>query len=257
MSHTIRLSLLAGFVSLLPAHAAAPFNSATVTRLENSVTLGDAKKGRGAERAAAVADVVKDQQYLFTSTDSRTELQFPDHSLVRVGQNSVFSFDSESRTLSLEKGAMLFYIPPGNGGQIKTPSITAAVTGTIAKVLPNLIAVISGQITTKWGVVKAGYAIENIDGNVRIYRFNPAEAGKGKLYAWGPMPELPEVGTTFANPLATVPDLHWLDIQEIAQINPRVDHPVVSKPTPRPQPTPNPTPKPTPFRDKPGSAGTP
>ena len=79
-----------------------------------------------------------------------------------------------------------------------------------------------------------------------------AEAGKGKLYAWGPMPELPEVGTTFANPLATVPDLHWLDIQEIAQINPRVDHPVVSKPTPRPQPTPNPTPKPTPVRGKPG-----
>jgi len=166
---------------------------------------------------------------------------------VRVGQNSIFSFDAESRTLSLEKGTMLFYIPPGNGGQIKTPSITAAVTGTIAKVTPYMIAVISGQVTTKWGIVKAGYAIEVIDGNARIFRFNPAEAGKGKLYAWGPLPELPEVGTETVNPLGSVPNLRWADLQEITVVNPRVDQPAPTpKITPPPVSTPPPTPRPTP-----------
>lgn len=245
MSLTLRLSLFAGLVSLLPAQAAAPFQSATISRLENSVFLGDTTKGSKSEHPAAVADVVKNKEYVFTATDSRVELEFPDRSLVRIGQNSVFSFESESRTLSLEKGAMLFYIPPGNGGQIKTPSITAAVTGTIAKVLPNLIAVISGQLTTPWGIVEAGWAIENINGKVRIFRYNPLEASKGKLYAWGPLPELPETGASFANPIATLPDLHWLDLQEITQVNPRVDR---GNPTPRPKPTstPEPTPSPNP-----------
>ena len=248
MSPTIRLSLLAGIVSLLPAQAAAPFDTATITRLENTVTLGQLHKGQKAERSALVSDVIKEKDYLFTSSDARAEMQFPDHSLVRVGQNSIFSFDSESRTLSLEKGAMLFYVPPGNGGQIKTPSITAAVTGTIAKVLPNLIAVISGEMMTKWGVVRAGYAIEFINGRVRIYRYNPQEACKGKLYEWGPLPELPETGST--NPLSNPPDLHWLDIQEITQVNPRVDRGnPTPKPTPSFQPTPAPVVKPTPNRD--------
>ena len=256
MSSIIRFSLLAGVFSLLPAHAAAPFDSARITRLENSVTIGDGTKGHKAERVASVSDVIKGKEYVLTSSDARAELEFPDQSLVRIGQNSLFSFDAESRTLSLEKGAMLFYIPPGNGGQIKTPSITAAVTGTIAKVLPNLIAVISGKLTTQWGVVEAGYAIENVNGRVRIYRYNPKEAGKGKLYAWGPLPELPETGATYANPLATLPDLHWLDVQEITQVNPRVNRgePTPAS-TPRIQPTPKPTPFPTPKRDGGGGNG--
>jgi hypothetical protein len=248
MSLTLRLSLVAGLVSFLPAQAAAPFQTATITRLENSVFLGDTAKGSKSEHPAAVSDVVKNKEYVFTATDSRAELEFPDRSLVRIGQNSVFSFESESRTLSLEKGAMLFYIPPGNGGQIKTPSITAAVTGTIAKVLPNLIAVISGQLNTPWGIVEAGYAIENVNGRVRIFRYNPLEASKGKLYAWGPLPELPETGAIYANPIATLPDLHWLDLQEMTQVNPRVNH---FKPAPTPRPEPTPTSEHQPHRARP------
>ena len=211
------------------AYGVQPFTSATVTRLENHVSLGSHSGGN--ERPAALHDIVQAETYLFTQDKSRAELEFPDHTIVRVGQNTVFSFDAASRTLSLEKGAMLFYVPPGSGGgNIKTPSLTAAITGTVAKVAPNLIAVLSGELTTKWGVVHAGEAIAFIDGKIRIFRFDPTQALAGYLIAWGgPLPELPEIGGE-NNPIYELPDLHMLDILGITQVDQRFHSPFIKPP---------------------------
>ena len=224
------------------ARGVMPFTSATVTRIENHVTLGSHENG-GAERPAAVHDVVQAQTYLFTQNESRAELQFPDHSIVRVGQNTVFSFDAESRTLSLEKGAMLFYVPPGSGGgTIKTPSLTAAITGPVAKVAENLIAVLSGEIKTPWGTVHAGQAIANIHGVIRIFTYDPTQATAGELIAWGgPLPELPQIGGE-TNSVYQGPDLHLLDVLGINQVDSRFHSPFIKPSGPPVAPKP-PTPQ--------------
>ena len=206
------------------AYGVLPFDTATVTRVENHVSIGT--HGGNDERPAALHDVIKAQTYLFTQDKSRAELEFPDHTIVRVGQNTVFSFDAASRTLSLEKGAMLFYVPPGSGGgNIKTPSLTAAITGTVAKVSDNLIACLSGEIKTPWGTVHPGEAIANIGGTIRIFKFDATQATAGKLIAWGgPLPELPEVGGQSSN-IYNSPNLTIFDILGINQVDARFHSP--------------------------------
>ncbi len=204
----------------LSARGVLPFTSATVTRVENHVSIGS--HGGGPERPAALHDIVEAETYLYTQDESRAELEFPDHSIVRVGQNTVFSFDAASRTLSLEKGAMLFYVPPGSGGgNIKTPSLTAAITGTVGKVSENMIAILSGQITTPWGVVHAGEAISSVHGKIVIFKFDPSQAMAGMLIAWGgPLPELPQVGGE-NNPIYSKPNLNFFNILGINQVDRR------------------------------------
>lgn len=220
----LRLHFAVLGLGLSSALAVTPYNSATVKRIENKVSVGQVQNGKPVQRTAIVSDVIGAHDYLSTETESRAELEFADKSLVRVGQNTVFSFDASSRTLSLEKGAMLFYVPPGSGGgNIKTPTLTAAITGTVAKVSENMIAVLSGQIHTKWGTVHAGEAIQVVDGTVRIFKFDPSEATTGKLYWFGgPPPEIPEVGYEKLNDAFQIPDLHLLDILHFNEVDPRV-----------------------------------
>jgi hypothetical protein len=204
----------------LSAQGVLPFTTATVTRVENHVSIGS--HAGGTERPAALHDIIEAETYLYTQNESRAELEFPDHSIVRVGQNSVFSFDASSRTLSLEKGAMLFYVPPGSGGgTIKTPSLTAAITGTIGKVSQNMIAILSGQIVTPWGIVHAGEAITSISGQIRIFKFDPSQAVTGKLVAWGGgLPELPKVGGE-DNKEYSGPNLNFFNVMGVAEVNQR------------------------------------
>jgi len=234
-------SRLARFLVVYAASAAAalavlPFDSATVTRVENHVTLGNHAGGN--ERPALLHDVVQAQTYIFTKDESRAELEFPDHSIVRIGQNTVFSFDAASRTVSLENGAMLFYVPPGaGGGNVKTPSLTAAITGTVVKVARDLIAVLSGEISTPWGIVHAGEAITSINGKIHIFTFDPSQATAGQLIAWGgPLPELTEVG---ANKIYGLPDLHLFDTLGFGLVDARFHF--IVKPPRRPN-----APKPSP-----------
>jgi hypothetical protein len=211
------------------AYGVQPFSSATVTRIENQVSIGSHAGGK--EHPAAVHDVIEAETYLFTQDKSRAELEFPDHSIVRVGQNAVFSFDAASRTLSLEKGAMLFYVPPGSGGgTIKTPSLTAAITGTIAKVSGNMIAVLSGSVKTPWGT---------INGQPHIFKYEPSQALAGRLVAWGgPLPELPEAGGE-SSKLYGKEDTHLWDILGIDQVDQRFHSPFIrpTGPPVAPKPT--------------------
>ena len=211
---------------------ASPFDSAQITRLENSVTVGDIHAGRASgRRPAVVSDAVKANNFVQTGNESRAELQFKDTSLVRVGQNSVFSFEAKSRTLSLQKGDMLFYVAPGQGtGTIKTPALTAGITGTLCKVAPDMIAVLRGSITVtvagKPVKVPAGWAVKVVHGTARIYQFDPAEATKGKLYSMGPLPEDPGIQIKQARTAFHFPKLHDANAIDSGVVNPSVRQPV-------------------------------
>lgn len=179
----------------MEARAVVPFTEAKVTRLQNKVAYGP---GKGvATRPARVTDVVKSENYLLTETDARAELQYPDGTLVRIGQNTVFTFEAESRTLTLEQGSLIFHIPKGSGGgTIRTASITAAITGTVGKVSSNLIAILEGEVTLIPSGRKVGagfFARANPDGTISILPFDVSLAGDGRLMNFnGPMPGFDE-----------------------------------------------------------------
>lgn len=183
-----RLATLAalGFLSA-GALGVVPFSQATVTRLQNAVTYGDTVAG--AKRAAKAGDVIEARSYLLTETDSRAELKYADGSLVRIGQNTVFTFEADTRTLSLEKGSLIFHIPKGQGGgTVRTASITAAITGTIGKCAPNMIAILEGEVKLipSGRIVSAGsFAMANPDGTISIQPFDPERALGGKLMDFG------------------------------------------------------------------------
>ena len=167
------------------ALSAAPFDQATITKTENKVSYGEAKKGQSVTRPAVVADIIRPSNFLLTDVDSRAELRYEDGSIVRVGQNAVFTFDAASRTLSLEKGTLLFHIPKGSGGgTIKTPSLTAAITGTSGKVSENMIAIIEGSVRLRPSgrIVSEGqFARINADGSITIAPFDPTKVLEGRL----------------------------------------------------------------------------
>jgi len=104
-----------------------PFQKAEVTRAVNSVSLVENEKAR----PASVGDIVVSQMLVRTGVDSRTELKFPDLTVLRLGANSLFSFEAGSRSMELESGTLLFSSQKGEGGgQVTAGAVTAAVTGT-------------------------------------------------------------------------------------------------------------------------------
>jgi hypothetical protein len=211
------IAAVAGLLCAATIVAATPFNEATVTRLQASVKYGEVKGGTTTARPAAVNDVVRAKNFLLTETDARAELKYEDGSVVRIGQNTVFSFEANTRTLALEKGTLIFFIPKGTGGgQIKTPSLTAAITGTVGKVSPNMIAILEGEVTLvpSGQIVRAGFfARRNPDGTITIARFDMQSAMGGRLMTFaGPMPGF----TPVAGPRLGL-DLRQLDVLEALQ----------------------------------------
>ena len=214
----LRVALAVFTVGCLASANAAPLTQATVTRLENVVNYGEVKAGRSVTRPAAVRDVVRASNFLLTETQARAELEYEDGSVVRVGQNTVFSFEASSRTLSLEKGTLIFFIPKGaGGGRVKTPSLTAAITGTVGKVSENMIAILEGEVTLipSGRKVPAGsFARRNPDGSITIAPFDMSRAWEGRLMNFnGPMPGL---GRDLIPPRLSI-DLRPLDRIETLQ----------------------------------------
>lgn len=232
-------------VSLATVHAATPYRQATVTRTQNKVNYGELKGERSALRPAAVNDVVRSSNFLQTETDSRAELKYEDGSLVRVGQNTVFSFEDITRTLSLGKGTMIFYVPKGSGGaNVKTPSLTAAITGTIGKVAANYLAILEGSVVLKPSgkVVSAGqFARVEPDGSITIDFYDPSKEMDGVLMGFnGPLPFLSE--RIFARREIWKPDISGFDTFDRTNNHPgarSVLDPVVAGPANRPEDSPD------------------
>ncbi len=218
---TLLASAAFSSVALLAvSQAAQPFNSARITKVENKVSYGERQAGRSVTRPASVADTLRASNFLLSEADSRAEIQYPDGSLVRIGQNTVFSFDAESRTLSLDKGSMIFHVPKGaGGGTIKTPSLTAAITGTTGKVTTNIIAIIEGtvRLVPSGRLVHAGeFARANADGSVTIAPFSAASTNEGRLVFFPDlMPGFPIADAPGTMELAG-PDLRSIELKHRA-----------------------------------------
>ena len=232
-------ALAAGSLAcVVAARAAIPFRQATVTRLENKVSYGEVKGDRSNLRPAAVEDVVKASNFLQTETDSRAELKYEDGSLVRIGQNTIFSFDAITRSLNLSKGTFIFYVPKSTGGaSVKTPSLTAAITGTVGKVSPNYIAILEGavKLVPSGRIVAAGqFARFEADGTITIDFYDPARALEGKLVGFnGPLPGLQD-RLFLHEDLLGRPNLSPLDSLDRTQAHPGARS--VLDPTPPPPP---------------------
>jgi hypothetical protein len=218
------LAVLSALVIL--AHgAAAPFTRATVTRTQNKVNYGEIAGGKSRTRPANTGDIVSERSYVLTETDSRAELQYDDGSVVRIGQNTIFSFESDTRTLALKEGTFIFFVPRGQGGAIKTPSLTAAITGTVGKVSRDTIAVLEGEVKLipSGRKVRAGeFARRMPDGTIFIAKFDPTTASEGVLMAFnGQMPGFNENDLVPGRRLAlSMPDLSSFDAIERTQSQP-------------------------------------
>jgi hypothetical protein len=269
---TAKLLVAASVAATGILFAAEPLTSATVTRVENQVSYGKVIGDKSETRPAAANDVVKANNFLMSETESRAELKYDDGTIVRIGQNTIFSFDAATRTLNLKKGTFVFYMPKGKGGgTIKTPSLTAAITGTAGKASDNVIAVIEGEITlvpSGRKVSEGFFARKNPDGSIDILPFDLTKEFDGKLMTFnGPLPGLPALtGSTYDALLAAFQALGIqgtfdrvnnlpsgvLQFNGTQQPTPKKTS---SSPTPTPAATPVATPTPAPAPSGRGKGG--
>jgi FecR protein len=135
------------FVHLSAVADAAELRSAHVTQIINDVKL---LPGQAAARPAVVNDSVGAGTAVRTGVDSRTELTFSDLTITRLGANTVFSFNGETRQVDLGSGAVLLQVPRnGAEAKIRTAAVTAAITGGTAlfesnKGLPTKLLMLEG-----------------------------------------------------------------------------------------------------------------
>ena len=124
----LRLGLCLGIsFSCIYWGEAAELGSSKVTALRNCV---DKYEGE-VKRPAAVGDAVVQGDSITTKENALVELSCSDSSIVRLGENSVFSYNSKERLVTVDKGTFLMHTPPGGGGvTITSGGVTGAISGT-------------------------------------------------------------------------------------------------------------------------------
>jgi hypothetical protein len=129
MKHAIAIQIPALLLSLSVAGSAfANLQEAKITRAVNQVEI--LPQG-GSPQAAKTGEVLRGPDGLQTGDASRAEMTFADSSLVRLGANTLFSFERGSRNFDLVNGTILLQTPKkGGGGTIRTQPVTATITGT-------------------------------------------------------------------------------------------------------------------------------
>lgn len=111
---------------------AAALTEAEFTRVINDVKILPVE---ASPQPAKPGDRISGRTAVSTGTQSRAELRFPDKTLTRLGANSVFRMDPNSRTVDLDQGVILLQVPKQMGGaKVRTAAVTAAVTGTTVMV---------------------------------------------------------------------------------------------------------------------------
>lgn len=131
LSDGIALSLTTGLGLLLCGGVAfgavAPKKEARITQIIRDVKL---LPSESAARPAAVNDRVAEDTGVRTGSDSRSELSFADLTIIRLGANTIFSFNQGGRNAQLGSGSILLCVPKDSGGgNIHTGTVTVAVTG--------------------------------------------------------------------------------------------------------------------------------
>jgi hypothetical protein len=160
--------LLAAWLCAQPCLPGATLDRSTFTEVVNRVSIIDSSTRK--TRAAHERDVFAAPDVLRTGSDSRAEMIAEDHTVTRVGANTIFSFSPHSREIELERGAILFQSPTGKGGgAVRTHAASAAVLGTtmIVTAMPKgamkvLLVEGTGRVTTSFGekhTLRAGQMI--------------------------------------------------------------------------------------------------
>ena len=123
------LSLALASASLITFARAESLQQASVSEAVNSVSYQTSQNAP--QKPATTGTVIHTNNVVRTGTQSRAELQFSDHTVTRLGANSVFTFDAQGQKLNLEEGSMLFSKPKETSAfQISTPAATCAISGT-------------------------------------------------------------------------------------------------------------------------------
>ncbi len=121
--------------SLVAAHSA-PIQNLTFTEVIKEVFVIDPATKK--ETPAKTGDKLIPPNVLKTGADSRAELVAEDKTVTRVGSNTIFSVEANSRDVNLTQGSVLFHSPAGRGGgRIKSAGATASVLGTTLAVSAN------------------------------------------------------------------------------------------------------------------------
>ena len=108
-------------------------NGAALREAQFTRVINEVKKlpEQAPPQTAAVGDKITGKTAVSTGAKSRAELKFGDGTLTRLGANSIFSLEQESRTIDLQQGTLLLQVPKQMGGaKVRTAAVTAAVTGT-------------------------------------------------------------------------------------------------------------------------------
>lgn len=106
---------------------AGDLGSTKITAVRNVVEHNNGQ----AKKTADVGQTVTQGQSVLTKEQALAELVADDSSVIRLGANSVFSYNSKERMVKLDKGTMLMHTPPGNGGAtIDSGGVVGAISGT-------------------------------------------------------------------------------------------------------------------------------
>lgn len=108
-----------------------PLGAGVFSLVKNSVTLTD----QAGKKTANKDDKISTGNQVDTGATAFTEMTFDDSSVLRLGENSHFSFSSQERLIQGSQGTMLMHAPPGNGGiSIESGGVVGAVSGSTVMV---------------------------------------------------------------------------------------------------------------------------
>ena len=171
---------------LLPKTASAevPFTSAIVQDLRNQVRL---LLKNQAPRPAQRSDKMTPGDALATARAALAEMRFNDGSITRVGEQTLFRFQPNTRSFRLDNGTLLLVIPPGQGEtRVRTPNAAAGIRGsalfvrynpdtdtTLVGALTNSQIEVSNQDKSQRQVLKAGQMAVITQNRIeRVYDFD-------------------------------------------------------------------------------------
>lgn len=182
----LTLTLWSASALLLPraVRAEVPLTSAVVQDLRNQVRLFLKNQ---IPRPAQRSDKMTPGDALATDRSALAELRFNDRSLARVGEQTLFRFQPNTRSFSLSNGTLLLVIPPGQGAtRVRTPNAAAGIRGsalfvrynpdtntTLVGALTNSQIEVSNQDKSQNQVLKAGQMAVITQNRIeRVYDFD-------------------------------------------------------------------------------------
>jgi hypothetical protein len=125
--------------------SAAELKEAEITQVIQDVRL---LPSNASPRPAAVNDNVRQGTAVQTGVQSRSELNFKDKTITRLGEKTTFSVGEGPRTIDLGSGQFLLYVPKRSGGaKVKAGAVTAAIVNLGRAMLP-IPAAVRLQITS-------------------------------------------------------------------------------------------------------------